>query len=149
MPSIIPGYVYTLFASVIVGTLIVAACAFSVANVKREAEEQQLYSIAKYVAAKCVELTVSRQTENFTVTLRLDVPALIGNQRYCLHVANDSTRAWVEAGFGAVVLSGQRRVDIPVTVAASGTYISGSGASAFLQYSGGAAGVSLMLYGGS
>lgn len=149
MPSIIPGYVYTLFASVIVGTLIVAACAFSVANVKREAEEQQLYRIARYVAAKSVEFTVPYDTENLTVTLHLDVPALIGNQRYYLHVANDSTRAWVEAGFGAVVLSCQTRVEIPVEVAASGTYISGSGASAFLQYSCGAAGASLMLYGGS
>ncbi|MCX8150826.1 MAG: hypothetical protein N3D85_04935 [Candidatus Bathyarchaeota archaeon] len=147
MPSIIPGYVYTLFASIIIGTLIVTSCAFSAANIKREVEEQQLYNIAKYVAAKSVELATSHQTENFTATLHLGLPPLIGNQRYHIQVANDSTRAWVEAGFGAVVLSSQKRVDIPVEVAASGVYVSGSGASAFLKYSFGAAGASLLLYG--
>ncbi len=149
MPSVIPGYVYTLFASVIIGTLVITTCAFSVAGIKHEVEEQQLYSIAKYVATKGVELTSQNRAENFTAIVHLDLPPMIGNQRYWIQISNDSTRAWAEAGFGSTVISGQKRVDIPVEVAASGTYLSGSASSAFLQYASGVDGASLMLYGGS
>jgi hypothetical protein len=45
MPLIIPSYVYTLFASLIVGTIVVSACSLSTLNVKTEAENQQLTNI--------------------------------------------------------------------------------------------------------
>ncbi len=149
MPSIIPGYVYTLFASVIIGTLIITACGLTVANVKREAEEQQLSNIAEYVAVKGMELTAHAPADNLTSVVHLDIPPLIGNQRYWIQITNDSSKAWVEAGFGATVLSSEQRVYVPTDIVASGTYVSGSGAKAFLQYNWDTAGASLTLYGGN
>ena len=126
MPSIIPSYIYTLFASIIVGTIVISACGLSTANVKYEAEKQQLSNIADYVATESLELISHLAAENLTSTLHLDVPQLIGNQRYWIKMANDSARAWVEVGFGTTVLSSEQLAYIPSEVAASGTYISGS-----------------------
>ncbi|MBN1358809.1 hypothetical protein JW988_08590 [Candidatus Bathyarchaeota archaeon] len=127
MPSIIPSYIYTLFASIIVGTIVISACGLSTANVKAEAEKQHLSNIAEYVAAESLELISHATAENLTSTLHLNVPQLIGNQRYWIKVANDSDRTWVEVGFGTTVASSDQRAYIPSEVTASGTYISGSG----------------------
>jgi len=128
VPSIIPSYVYTLFASLIVGTIVISACGISTANVKHEAEKQQLSNIAEYVATESLELIAHAKAENLTSTLHLDVPQLIGNQRYWIKVANDSAKTWVEVGFGTTVISSAQRAYIPSEVTASGTYTSGSGA---------------------
>jgi phosphodiesterase/alkaline phosphatase D-like protein len=148
MPSIIPSYVYTLFASLIVGTIVISACGLSTVNVKSEAEKQQLSNIAEYVATESLELVSNAAAENLTSTLHLDVPQLIGNQRYWVRIANDSARAWVEAGFGTTPLSSLQRTYIPSEVAASGTYTSGSGA-AIIDCHADSTGVYLTLSGGN
>ena len=148
MPSIIPSYVYTLFASIIVGTLVISACGLSTANVKREAEQQQLSNIAEYVATESLELISYTASENLTSTLHLDVPSLIGNQRYWIRIANDSAKTWVEVGFGTTVLSSDQQAYIPSEVVATGTYISGSG-SASLECYLDSSGVYLTLTGGN
>ncbi len=147
MPSIIPSYVYTLFASIIVGTLIIGMCGLSVANVKHEAEEQQLSSIAKYVATKSMDLVSKADVSNLTLTVALDIPDTVGNQRYWIRILNDSSNAWVETGYGNAVLSSEQRAYIPAEIVASGVYISGSGA-AFLEYSLSPSGAHLTLSGG-
>jgi len=148
MPSIIPSYIYTLFASIIVGTIVISACGLSTANVKHEAEKQQLSNIAEYVATESLELISHATAENLTSTLQLDVPQLIGNQRYWIKMANDSAKTWVEVGFGTTVLSSDQLAYIPSEVAASGTYTSGSG-SATLQCYSDSSGVQLTLSGGN
>ncbi len=148
MPSIIPSYIYTLFASIIVGTLVIAACGLSTANLKHEAEKQQLSNIAEYVATESLELVSHAAAENLTSTIHLNVPQLIGNQRYWIKVANDSAKTWVEAGFGTTAVSSDQRAYIPSEVAASGTYISGSGA-AILECFSNSSSVQLTLYGGN
>ena len=148
MPSIIPSYVYTLFASIIIGTLIISMCGLSFANVKREAEKQQLSSIAEYVAVKSMALVSHAPADNLTSTVRLDVPSIVGNQRYWIQILNDSSNTWVEVGFGTTDMSSNQRAYIPSELSASGAYTSGSGA-AFLEYYSDSAGVHLTLYGGS
>jgi hypothetical protein len=148
MPSIIPSYIYTLFASIIVGTIVISACSLSTVNVKHEAEKQQLSNIAEYVATESVELISHATAENLTSTIHLNVPQLIGNQRYWIKVANDSARTWVEAGFGTTAVSSEQLAYIPSEVAASGTYISGSGA-ALLECFSDSSGVQLTLSGGN
>jgi hypothetical protein len=148
LPSIIPSYVYTLFASIIVGTIVISACGLSTANVKSEAEKQQLSNIADYVATESLELISQAAAENLTSTLNLNVPPLIGNQRYWIKIANDSSRTWVEVGFGTTALSSEQRTYIPSEVAASGSYISGSGA-AILECHWDGSDVYLILSGGS
>ena len=148
MPSIIPSYIYTLFASIIVGTIVIAACGLSTANLKYEAEKQQLSNIADYVATESLELVAHAEAENLTSTIHLNVPQLIGNQRYWIKVTNDSARTWVEAGFGTTVVSSEQLAYIPSEVAASGTYTSGSGA-AVLECFSDSSGVQLTLSGGN
>ena len=132
MPSIIPSYIYTLFASIIVGTIVISACGLSTANVKYEAEKQQLSNIADYVAAESIKLVCRAVSENLTSTLHLDIPQLIGNERYWIKMQNDSTKTWVEVGLGTTVLSSDQLAYIPSEVDVSGTYISGSSL-AFLE----------------
>jgi hypothetical protein len=148
MPSIIPSYIYTLFASIIVGTIVISACGLSTVNVKNEAEKQQLSNIAEYVATESLELISHATAENLTSTLHLNVPQLIGNQRYWIKVANDSAETWVETGFGTTAISSEQLAYIPSEVAASGTYTSGSGAAILECYSD-SAGVHLNLSGGN
>jgi hypothetical protein len=148
MPSIIPSYVYTLFASLIVGTIVISACGISMANVKAEAEKQQLTNIAEYVATESLQLISHATAENLNSTLHLDVPPLIGNQRYWIKITSDSAKTWVEAGFGTTALSSEQRAYIPSEAAASGTYISGSG-TAILECYAATSGVHLTLCGGN
>jgi len=148
VPSIIPSYIYTLFASIIVGTLVISACGLSTANVKAEAEKQQLSNIAEYVATESLQLISRATAENLTSTLHLDVSQLIGNQRYWVRIANDSAKTWVEAGFGTTAFSSEQRAFIPSDASASGTYISGSSAAILECHSDGSV-VYLTLSGGS
>ena len=148
MPSIIPSYIYTLFASIIVGTIVISACGLSTANVKYEAEKQQLSNIADHVATEGIELVSRAAAENLTSTLHLEIPQLIGNQRYWIKMQNDSTKAWVEVGLGTTVLSSDQLANIPAEVVASGTYVSGSG-TAILECFSNSSGVQLTLSGGN
>ena len=148
MPSIIPSYIYTLFASIIVGTLVIAMCGLTVAEVKAEAEKQQLSNIADYIAAKSINLASAIPTDSLTTKVSLDVPPLIGNQRYWIQIQNDSSGVWVEAGFGATPKSSLQKAYIPSEATAAGFYISGSGP-AFLEYQSNSTGVYLKLNGGN
>ncbi len=127
MPSIIPGYVYSIFAALIVGAIIVYACSISTLNVKNQANIQQLKNIDEYVATQSLTL-LSQTTENNQNSTRfLDIPSSIGNQRFWISIANDSSGAWVESGFGTTVSSKNSQINIPANVDASGYFISGSG----------------------
>jgi hypothetical protein len=127
LPTIIPSYVYSLFASVMVGAIIVCACGLSISNVKLQAEEQQLSAIANYVASESMQLLSNNPVDNLTETVQLDLPSSIGGQRYWVQIANDSARAWVEIGFGTVTELQAKRAFVTAVVSASGTFVSGSG----------------------
>jgi hypothetical protein len=127
MPSIIPGYVYSIFAALIVGAIIVYACSISTLNVKNQANIQQLKNIGEYVATQSLTL-LSQTSENDQNSTRfLDIPSAIGNQRFWISIANDSSGAWVESGFGTIVSLENSQIKIPANVDASGYFISGSG----------------------
>jgi len=131
MVTIIPGYVYSIFAALIVGAIIVSSCSFSMVNVKNEAESQQLANIDEYVATQSLTLLTHATEGNQNTTQFLDLPSQIGNQEYSISIANDSSSAWVESGFGTAVQS-QPQIYIPAEINASGTFVSGLGR-AFLQ----------------
>jgi hypothetical protein len=127
VPSIIPGYIYSIFAALLVGAIIVYACSLSTLNVKNQANNQQLRNIDEYVATQSLTL-ISHTTENNQNTTQfLDIPSDIGNQRFWMLISNDSSGAWVESGFGTTVRSNYPHMSIPAHVDASGTFISGSG----------------------
>ena len=125
MPSIIPSYVYSLFAALLVGSIIVYSCSLSALSIKNEAATQQLRNVGSYVVAQSLTL-ITQTSQNQNTTQFLNVPSSIGNQRYWIQIANDSSGAWVESGFGTAVTSSQIHFDIPVSVTASGIFICGS-----------------------
>jgi hypothetical protein len=126
MVTIIPGYLYSIFAALVVGAIIVSSISISMVSIKNEAENQQLANIDEYVAAQSLTLIthVTRDGQNSTQFLNL--PSQIGNHEYSISIANDSFSAWVESGFGAVVQS-QPQIYIPAEISASGTFVSGWG----------------------
>ena len=124
MPSIIPSYVYTLFAMIIVGSLLVVAFTFSTENLRNQAETQQLKRIAEYVMAKGCELVSASKANVVYANFTLDIPILVGDQQYWIQLENDSSSAWVETGFGDASSGTGQRVTIPLQVSASGTYLS-------------------------
>lgn len=127
MPSIIPGWIYSIFAALIVGAIIVCSCGLSMLNVKNEATDQQLKNIDEYVATQTLTLLSHTTQDNQNTTQFLDIPSQIGNQIFWIQIANDSSGAWVESGLGTTVTSSQLHMNIPATVVASGIFISGSG----------------------
>jgi len=132
MVSIIPSYVYSLFAALIVGAIIVSSCSLSMVNIKNNAENQQLANIDEYVATQSLNLITQTIQENQNTTQFLDLPSQIGNQEYCIYITNDSSGAWVASGFGTTAALSQPQIYIPAAVAASGSFVSGWGR-AFLQ----------------
>jgi hypothetical protein len=135
MPSNIPSYVYSLFAALIVGTIIVSSISISMANIKNKAENQQLANIDEYVATQSLSLlTHAPRNQDQNESQLLEIPTQIGNQRFWVCIANDSSGAWVETGFGTTVNLSQPRFSIPAQVVASGIFVSGSGR-AFLKCS--------------
>ena len=148
MPSIIPGYVYSLFATVIIGAILIATCGLATTNVKAEAETQQLHDVVDYVATKSLELLSNPSEDNSSATATLSLPISIGNQQYWIQVYNDSSGAWVQAGLGVDVVSSEQRMCIPADVAASGVYVSDFGWP-YLQYQSNNTGQYLTLCGGN
>jgi hypothetical protein len=127
MPTIIPSYVYSLFAALIVGTIIVSACSSSVSGIRNEANSQQLSNIDEYVATQSLNLLTHTTESNQNSTQFLEIPSQIGNQQFWIRIANDSSGTWVQCGFGDTANSNTPRMYIPAKATASGTFISGSG----------------------
>ncbi|MEM3356524.1 MAG: hypothetical protein QW166_01720 [Candidatus Bathyarchaeia archaeon] len=148
MPSIVPSYIYTIFASIVVGALVICACGASTLNLRTEVEKQQLLNVAEYIFTESMALISQAKAGNVSSSVRLHVPSLIGDKNYWIRISNNSASAWVEAGFGVVATSSERRVCIPAEVSASGSYISSSGI-ATLTCHANASGVYLTLSGGN
>jgi hypothetical protein len=117
-----------------VGAIVVASCGLSVSNVKQQAEQQELSTIANYVVSQSMQVLSSDSADNFASTMLLNLPSSVGGQRYWVRVDNDSSRAWVEIGFGIDPEFDGQRAYFPAEVSASGTYVSGSGAISLCAY---------------
>lgn len=124
MPSIIPSWVYSIFATIIVGTIIVYGCSTVTLNLKNQAQSQQLSNIDQYVATQSLNLLTSTTQDNQSISEILNLPTQIGNQPYWISIVNDSSQAWIESGFGSTASSSQPSVYIPAQIAASGAFVS-------------------------
>jgi hypothetical protein len=99
---------------------------------QNRAENQQLTNIDQYVAAQALTLLSHTTKENQTASQTLEVPAQVGNQKFWISLENDSSGAWVKSGFGTEVQSSVMAVLVPAEVAASGSFVSGSGRAVLL-----------------
>jgi hypothetical protein len=133
MPSLIPTYVYTLFAALIVGSIIVVGCSTETIGVKNQALSQQLTNIDQYVATKSLALINQAVASGQNTTESLNLPSEAANQVYWVWLVNAGLGAEVKSGIGAVaVCNDQNGVAIPAQVSSSGVYVSNSGR-AYLQ----------------
>lgn len=126
MPTIIPSYLYSIFAALLVGAIVVYACSLSTINVKNEALNEQLTKVNEYVAIESLRI-ITHTEENQNTTQALELPTQIGNQPYWIRIANDSSGAWVESGYGTDTSQGEIQVAIPAEVIALGNFTSASG----------------------
>ncbi len=105
MPTIIPGYVYSIFASILVGAIIICAIGVVSTNIEQSTEKQQLSNLAGYVATKSLELIDQSIASNTNSTVQLNLPTSIGNQQYWISISNDSastmggSRFWTKRCF--------------------------------------------------
>ncbi len=113
MPSIIPGYMYSLFAALMVGAIVIYACSVGTLGIQHRAEKQQLLNIDEYVAAQSLTLLSQTTHENQNATQHLNLPVQVGNQRFWIRLVNDNSGAWVESGFGAEANPTDMRVEVP------------------------------------
>ncbi len=127
MPSIIPGYLYSIFAALIVGAIIVVTCSGAMTHIKNEAVTRELTNIDKYVAAQSLKLIAYTTQDGQNSTQTIEIPSQIGNERFFISLTNDAQNVWVASGFGVDINQNGSRVSIPAAVAASGTFVSGSG----------------------
>jgi hypothetical protein len=127
MVSSIPGYMYSLFASLIIGSILVCAVSVETLSFRSSANEQQLQNIQQYVAAQALTLITQTTFEGQTTKQYLDIPSAIGNQRFYIHLASDQESAWVTSGFNQNNTIHSRPSEIPAKADAQGSYLSGSG----------------------
>ncbi len=127
MVSIIPGYMYSIVAALIVGTIIISTCSLAMVNVRNESASQQLKNVDEYVAARSLTLINQAAEGGQNTTEFLNLPSQIGNREYWISLANDSTGAWIESGFGSAAIGSDPQLSVPAQVAASGSFVSGWG----------------------
>lgn len=126
MVSSIPSYMYSLFASLIIGSILVCAVSVEAMTIRSTANEQQLQNIQQYVAAQALTLITQTTFEGQTTKQYLDIPSAIGNQRFYIHLSSDQNSAWVTSGFNQNITS-SRPTEVPTKAEAQGSILSGSG----------------------
>lgn len=118
---------YSLLASLLIGTILVTTVSVETLAIRNNAKEQQLNNIQQYVAAQALSLIAQTTLDNQTLTQHLDIPSAISNERFWVQLSSNTQTAWVASGFGLNVTSTDLTFDLPAQVTASGSYVSGSG----------------------
>ncbi len=129
MPSLSPSYLYTLAATLIVGTLLTGSFAVYTSSLDSASELSHIRDLIDMIAAEGTRLVTLAEAANATYDGFVQMPGTIGRQQYWISLHSESEKAWVEAGFGTFVTSHAGiRAYLPQETVASGHYISGTGA---------------------
>jgi len=129
MPSIIPSYLYTFFALILVGTILIGTFGSFAVSLKQIPEEKMLKNIVDYVAAESMELInyITTVSGEATVKAVLNIPSTINHKQYWLRLNTNSEYAFIEAGFGAIPTQAHYKVYLLTNVSASGEIVGGFG----------------------
>ena len=129
MPSIIPSYLYTFFALILVGTILIGTFGSFAVSLKQIPEEKMLKNIVDYVAAESMELIncVTTMSEEAAVKAVLNIPSTINHKQYWLRLNTNSEYTFVEAGFGTIPTKARFKIYLPADVLVSGEIIGGFG----------------------
>ena len=133
MPSITPGYLYTIVALIAVSTLLSVAFLAYTNAFRVSSATSKLKNLMDYVAAKGTELLTLALTTNTTAGTFVQMPTTIGDKQYWLQLRNNSAKAWLEGGFGNTpTQAADFKVYLPQRTSAGGYYLAGYGA-AYLE----------------
>ena len=129
MPSIPLSFLYTTFAVLAVGGLLLLSFSAYTGALRASSEMRKLEGLLDHVASITTELlTLTMETNAFS-EIQLPMPETIGDRYYWLQLGNDSNSAWLEGGFGNNPVHGVgSRAYVPSKILAQGYYISGNGA---------------------
>lgn len=129
MPAMPLSYLYTFFAIIAVSSLLLAAFIDYTGAIRFAAETRKLKNLMDYVAAKAAELITLAAATNSSAETFIQAPPTIGETQYWLRLQNDSSKTWLEGGFGNVPTEEtELYVYLPGKASASGDYVSGYGA---------------------
>jgi hypothetical protein len=127
MATNIPSYMYSLFASLIIGSILICTVSIETVSIRNNANQQQIQNIQHYVAAQALTLLSQTNIDGQNTTQFLDIPSTIGNQRFWIRLENDSQSAWVETSFDQNNTSTENISEVPAKIVAQGSFLSGSG----------------------
>ncbi|MBS7616844.1 hypothetical protein KEJ45_06575 [Candidatus Bathyarchaeota archaeon] len=129
MPAITPSYLYTLFAVIAVSSILTVSFMNYANAVRTSLETRKMKNLLDQIAAKATELLTLTMTTNAKASTFIQAPNAMGEKQYWIRLENDSTRAWLEGGFGNTPTENtELRAYIPNCALVSGYYISGYGA---------------------
>jgi hypothetical protein len=119
---------YSLFASLIIGSILVCAVSVETMAIRSSVDQQQLENIQRYVAAQALTLIAQTTIDGQNSTVYLEIPLAIGNQRFYIRLQSDRDSARVTSGFDQnMTISYSNPTEVPVKVNAQGSFLSGSG----------------------
>ena len=124
----IPSYLYSLFASLIIGTILVSAVSVETLAIRNNAKDQQLKNIQQYVAAQALHANLTNHTRrpnHHTAPKH----SLSHRQRTLLDTPHQQhkTAHGSKSGFGLNTTSNRQTLTLPTKATAKAAYLSGSG----------------------
>jgi len=129
LPSITPSYLYSFVALIAISSLLLLSFMAYASALRFSSEIGQLKNLIDRVASKSTELLTLAMTTNATAEAFIQMPPSIGDKQYWLQLRNDTSKAWLEGGFGNIPVEGtELRVYLPTEAPATGHYIAGYGA---------------------
>ena len=124
MPSNSIDYLHSLLALSIIGIILTASINSYCGLLKRSSEIKELKNVLERIESKVTYALLLLTENNATLTLKFQMPSRIGSQYYWIRIANDSSSAWIEGGFGinSRTEGWEYRIYLPRKVYASGTF---------------------------
>jgi len=124
VPSVSTSFFYSFLAMMVVSTLLTCSFASYVNLLRGASEINRLGETVDKVAAEAEDALTTVTSHNATIGIVIQLPAKIGYREYWIRLANDSSRAWLEGGFGRTPTSEERvyRVYLPRNAYVSGIF---------------------------
>jgi hypothetical protein len=128
MPTIAASHLYTFAALIAVGSLLTTSFMVYANTIRETSETKKLEELLNLVAAKSIGLITLTLSTNASTETFLQLPARIGDKNYWIKMENDTSKAWIESGFGSNPTEGALQISLAKNVLATGVYVSGYGA---------------------
>ena len=124
MPSVSTSFLYSLITMLIVGTILTFSMIQYVNPLREMSEVNSLKDILNNIAGKAEECLVTVTEYNATSSIVVKLPLAVGNRDYWIRFSNDSSKAWLECGFGrpGEIVGQTYRVYLSRAVSASGIF---------------------------